>query len=494
MNNNKKDINKKDDTDNITETLHFINNTYDKLSYFDLYGNSVIIFIFITLFVFMVFSYCKIIQKKEDIANDWTNQRCKPQNIFFAGFINKPEGTSAFQYTGENFQFCVQNILTSITGYAVEPLQYMVSSLTQVFSSFQNSIQQIREIINRLRNSLTEFTEDVLNRILNVMIPIQKMFIALMDTFQKIQGTMSAGLYTMLGSYYALQSLMGAILELIIKVLVALVVIIVGLWIMPFTWPAAASMTAVFLAISVPLSIIIYFMTEVLHIKSSSIPKLRCFSANTLIPLENGHKIYIKDINVGDRLANGSYVTAKIKVTGKNLKMYSLNNVEVSENHLIKKNGRWIRVGQHPNAKELNWTADYLYCLNTSNKVIEMSGLTFSDWDEITDDNIDILVKKNDFIKNLENIHEYLDDGFEENTPIKLHKYKKSINKVEIGDILENGSIVYGLVEIDARKLRKYKKKNPPNKLYHLLTTDGSLIINSTDVKDYNNLIDKFII
>ena len=34
--------------------IFFVNETYDKLSYFDLYGNSVIIFIFATLFVFIV--------------------------------------------------------------------------------------------------------------------------------------------------------------------------------------------------------------------------------------------------------------------------------------------------------------------------------------------------------------------------------------------------------------------------------------------------------
>ena len=68
-------------------TIHFINNTYDTLSYFDLYGNSVIIFIFITLFVFFVFSYCKVMQTKEAIADDWVNQRCKPQNLPFAGIV-----------------------------------------------------------------------------------------------------------------------------------------------------------------------------------------------------------------------------------------------------------------------------------------------------------------------------------------------------------------------------------------------------------------------
>jgi hypothetical protein len=478
----------------MSDTVFLINETYDKLSYFDLYGNSVIIFIFITLFVFIVFSYCKVMQSKEDIVDDWTNQRCKPQNILFAGLITHPEGTSAFQYTSDNFQFCVQNILTNITGYALEPFQFMIKSLTNVFAGISEAIQQIREIINRLRNSLREFSEDVLGRILNVMIPIQKMFIALMDTFQKIQGTMTAGLYTMLGTYYTLQALMGAILELIIKILMALVIIIVGLWILPFTWPAAASMTAVFLAISIPLTIIIYFMTEVLHIKTSGIPKLRCFDEYTLISLLNEDKIHIKDINIGDKLADGSYVTSKIKVTSENMKIYSLKNIIVSESHLVKYNDNWIRVGEHPNAEQIIYNKEFLYCLNTSNKVIELQGLVFSDWDEIVENKFDTLNKKNQNIQNLENIHEYLDDGFHENTEIKLHKNKKLIKEIKIGDVLENGSVIYGLVEVAPTKLRKYTNKIISNKLYHLLTTDGSLKIGSVDVKDYNNIIDKFII
>jgi hypothetical protein len=496
MSNNKDQI-KIDNTNNnknMNNTLFFINETYDKLSYFDLYGNSVIIFIFITLFVFIVFSYCKVMQTKESIADDWINQRCKPQNMIFAGLITHPEGTSAFQYTSDNFQFCIQNILTNMSAYAIEPFQIMIKSLTQIFEQFANSIQQIRESINKIRGNIKVFAQDVMSRILNIMIPIQKMFIALMDTFQKIQGTMTAGLYTMLGSYYTLQALMGAIIELIIKILVSLVIIIVGLWILPFTWPAAASMTTVFLAIAIPLSIIIYFMTEVLHIKSSSVPKLRCFDEYTLIPLQNGNKIYIKDINVGDILENGTYITAKIKVMSSGMKIYKLNNIIVSESHLVKHNEQWIRIVQHPDAEEITYNKPFLYCLNTSDKIIKLNGITFSDWDEIINNKLQCLNTANQNIKKLENIHEYLDNGFEENTLINLHKNSKQIKQIKIGDILDNGSVVYGLVEVEARKLRKYKNKIVPNKLYHLLTTDGSLKINSVDVKDYNNIIDKFII
>jgi hypothetical protein len=268
-------------------------------------------------------------------------------------------------------------------------------------------------------------------------------------------------------------------LDFIVKILVALVIVIIGLWIMPFTWPAAVASTAVFSAIAIPLAIIIYFMSEVLHIKSSSIPKLRCFDEHTIIPLYNGHKT-IKDIYVGDKLTNGSYVTAKIKVTSAHMKMFILKNILVSESHLVNYNGTWIRVGEHPDAKKINYWKPFLYCLNTSNSLIELNGTAFSDWDELIDENC----------KHLE--HAY--NGFEETTMVKLHNNSKPINCIKIGDILENGTSVYGLVETCDTKLRNCELTTPANKLYHLLTTDGTLLINSVDVKDYNNLIDKFII
>jgi len=473
-------------SEKMKETLFFINETYDKLSYFDLYGNSVIIFIFVTLFVFIVFSYCKVMQTKEAIADDWVNQRCKPQNMIFAGLITHPEGTSAFQYTSDNFQYCVQNILSNISGYALQPFQFMINALTKVFQEIANALQQSRELINNIRNGFKEFAQNVLSRILNIMIPIQKMFIALMDTFQKIQGTMTAGLYTMLGSNYTLQALMGAILELIIKILIALVIIIVGLWILPFTWPAAASMTVIFLAIAIPLAIIIYFMTEVLHIKSSGIPKLRCFDEYTLIPLQNGNKIHIKDINIGDKLENGSYVTAKIKVTSSGLKMYRLNNIFVSGTHLVKYQNKWIRIEEHPNAELISYNKPFLYCLNTNSKTIIINDICFTDWDEIYNSSLNSIINYLTIKFNKKVFKEDIDDlvfeGFNENDKVLTINGLKEIKNIEVGTLLNENNIVYGIVQ---------NINNYDNKLYyHLLVSDKKFIINNILVNDFNYRID----
>jgi hypothetical protein len=468
----------------MNNTTKFINSTYDSLSYFDLYGNSVIIFILMTLFVFLVYSYCKIMQTKEAIADDWINQRCKPQNIPFAGFISKPDGQSAFQYTSDNFQYCVQNILTNITGYALQPFQYMIQSLTTIFAKMADSIQQIREIINRLRNNFRKFAEDVLSRILNIMIPIQRIFIALMDAFQKIQGVMTGGLYTMLGSYYTLQSLMGAILELIIKVLVTLVIIIVGLWVMPFTWPAAASMSAVFLAISIPLAIIIVFMSEVLHIKSSKIPKLRCFDRKTRIHLDDGTFKHIEEIKPNDRLFDGSIVTAKIQVTSEGLKMYNLNGIIVSESHIVNHNGNWMPVRDHPLAiKLLSYREPYLYCINTTSKIIILNNTIFTDWDEIYDDNLEFILRH----AYNENIAQLIDKGFKQDTLIALKNGEKQLIDVKIGDYLSTGGIVYGTVELNNTNLGN------KDKLYNLLVSNGLFKAENVVQPDYNENIDSIL-
>jgi hypothetical protein len=106
----------------------YINGIYDNLSYYDMYGTTIIIFILLTLFVFYVYTYYKVIQIQDEIASDWTNQRCNPKYMPFAGYITHPEGTTAFDYTTENFQYCIQNIQNTVTGQALQPFNYLIKT------------------------------------------------------------------------------------------------------------------------------------------------------------------------------------------------------------------------------------------------------------------------------------------------------------------------------------------------------------------------------
>ena len=107
----------------------YINGIYDNLSYYDMYGTTIFQFIILTLFVFYVYTYYKVMKIQKEIANDWTNQRCNPKYLPFAGYISHPEGISAFDYTTENFNYCIKNIQNTVVGQAIQPFTYLINNL-----------------------------------------------------------------------------------------------------------------------------------------------------------------------------------------------------------------------------------------------------------------------------------------------------------------------------------------------------------------------------
>lgn len=505
-----------------------ITNMYDKLNYFDQYGASFILFIIITIILILLITYFHTIINIQPIIDDWANQRCKPTIMPFAGFISHPEGVSATDYTYQNFNYCTQNILSNITGFSVQPLTYITNILQSLSNKIKQSIQQIRAMFDKVRTSMQNVAQEIMGRLLNIMIPLQQIIISFKDLIGKIQGTMTAGLFTLLGSYYTLKALMGAIAQFIISILIALAVMIAAFWAFPFTWGAAIANTVIFIAISIPMAIVLAFMVDILKVKTSlKIPKVKCFDINTQMQLNDGTFKQIIDINVGDKLKNNNEVTAKIKVSSKESVMYYLNGVIVSDSHIVEYQNEWIHISQHPKSvKFKNYNKPYLYCLNTIDKLIEINGLVFNDWDDIYyNKNFKNVIKNIPIpINKIKNIHKFLDYGFTEDTNIQLIDGRTlQISKININDILENGEKVYGIVEINSTDLiedRFYRyilgdntfidgfnvsinkfldEKNiiklhyKPDKLYNLLTDKNTFKIHDFIFSDYNYAIDQFL-
>jgi hypothetical protein len=445
------------DDKNVNKGLNDIERMYKNLGYFDQYAGSVIVFFIITCVIIVITAYCYAKIYIEPIRADWANQRCKPYFIPIAGFINKPDNMTAGDYTSQNFNYCTQNILSSITGYMVQPITFVTSALNNFVTSISQDINSARAMFNKVRTFFNSITQEIMGRIMNIMIPLQKIIIGFKDFIGKIQGVMTAGLFTFLGSFYTMQSLMGAIAESVIIILIAIAAMIVIFWLLPFTWGAAISATATFVAISVPLAIMLVFLMDVLHVQPDlSIPTLKCFDKDTLIYMKNGTYKKIMDIEVGDVLYYDGLVTAKVKVDTKGSVMYKLNDIIVSDTHLLLYKDKWIRIKEHPEAIKLDeYKEPYLYCLNTESKTIYINNILFSDWDELVDDNLMYVLKNTGSGNKMysREIHKILDGGFFGNTQIVTQQGIKNIKDIQIGDILENGEKVYGVVEIDGTKL-----------------------------------------
>lgn len=511
-----------ENTDNMfNDNINYLNTIYNDLSYFDLYSGSLFIFILLTIIIFLVHAYSIVMSKTQEIKSDWINQRCNPQVIPFAGFINKPDNSTIVEFTNDNFQYCIQDILKNITGYFLEPFNYITSALTDVYNDINESINAIRQFISNLRDDITNVTKDVMSRILNIMTPLQIILISIKDTYGKIQGILTAGLMTALGSYLTLQSLMGSILEFIVLILIALSVVIIGLWLSLFSWPLAAATTVIFLSISIPLAIIIVFMTDVLKIHMShSIPNVpkkpkSCFDENTIILLNDGSTKKIKNINIGDIIVNNNKVKSVLKLDATSEIVYELNGVIVSGSHIVYYNDKWLRVSEHPLSKKIHYDKKYLYCLNTTNKTILINKTLFSDWDELYELQtqkkiLNILNVRRNYNKiySIENINDYLDGGFPEDTLILMkNKKSKCIKDIELGDVLFEGEVVCGLVQLDTTSYKNDEKFNfsytkngeyikikpifnDTNKkssiYYHLITDIGTFSTTEHNFFDYN--------
>jgi len=511
--------------DNILSSVHQLGKIYNNVNYWDEYGTSFVFFIFLMLILFCTHSYFYVITNIQPIKNNWVNERCSPKVIPFAGIINKPSDKTILEFTEENFTYCTQNILTKISSYALEPITFITHSLEGIISNIGVDIQNIRSMFNNVRTNIQSISEEIMGRMMNIMVPLQEVVVVLRDLFGKVQGVMTAGLYTMFGSYMTLQTLIGAIIQLLCTILIMIAATIAILMVIPFMEVLAAIDMGIFIAICVPTIMISIFASDILQIQSPPIPTL-CFDKFTPLLLQDGSYKSIENIEVGDILEYDNIVTAKIKVHTNNSKMYYLNNIIVSgTHHVLNKNNEWLPVSKHTDAILLEeYKEPFLYCLNTSSKKINIQETIFCDWDELFGKSIYNLPIHSNFI------HTFTDGGFKNNTKIRLKNgLKKNIADIKIGDILEKGEKVYGLVEVYGVDLMQYtynlgnlrcfdggynlyfEKNNsfvstldldtkvkiekviPDKKLYHLLTDTKVFYVEKIKFYDYNNCLEMFL-
>ena len=519
-----------DNNININNNNLTIEKIYENLSYFDLYGSSVIFVIIITILLILFCLYCSAMINSTKIKNDWVNQRCKPNIMPFAGYINKPPNISASNFTKQNFDYCVQQNITQMTSNYLQPLNFITNTLYFTYNLLMNSIMSSYEMINKMRELFAELMKKIINLLANILIPIQKIIIAFKDTFQKLIGILISSVYSFIGAYYIIQSLLGVVAKALVSVLIIMAAVVIILWLTPFTWGAAAAGTVILTSVAIPLAIFLDFFVRVFHVDLGlKVPKIsggkpKCFDENTPLNMNDGTTKPIKDIIPGDILENGNAVTGVFKVLTEGSELYDLNGVIVSDTHMVKYNNEWLRVSEHPFSRKLAFYENkpYLYCLNTVSKTIIINGIVFSDWDEVYDESLNLLENKTQGSS--------VTSGFIPDVPIILQNGDiKKISEIKVGDVLEKGEKVYGVVKIDGSNCsqftykigknmivggpnliifdkkycinstinldEKYKNKRSVNDkyLFHLLTDKKTFKVNNVEFGDYNSSIDFFI-
>lgn len=260
----------------------------------------------------------------------------------------------------KDFIYCIQNIQTNFMGYLLQPITFITSSLTNVTSSFVNEINMVRAMFNKIRNFISSIIQSVFGVFLNLIIEFQKIIIGMKDLMGKTIGIVTTLMYIIDGSIKTMNS----------------------------SWNGPPGQ-----------------MVRALG---------KCFHPDTMIKLQNGNIVAMKDIHLGDILENGSIVEATMKINNKvdKVPLYvikqkrqcrcdckcecdcecdcececnnCIKDIYVTGSHLVydKSVKQFIRVEKYDNAVKSNIETDWFSCLITSDHKIKIGNEIFWDWED----------------------------------------------------------------------------------------------------------------
>jgi hypothetical protein len=240
----------------------------------------------------------------------------------------------------KDFTYCVQNTQMNMMGYLLQPLNFMIQSLLSIGGQFNNSINNIRSMFSSIRSFISEVIQNVFGVFLNLIVEFQKMIISIKDMVGKMIGIVVTIMYVLDGSIKTMNSM--------------------------WAGPNGQLVRAIG----------------------------SCFHPDTIITLENGENIKMKQAPLGAELKGGGKIFAVLKIDNpKKETLYKIKgetrDIYVTGEHFIfdKDTNKWTQVKDYKNAeKQDNLIIEYFSCLITTNRRIEIDNVLFWDWedDELT--------------------------------------------------------------------------------------------------------------
>jgi len=236
----------------------------------------------------------------------------------------------------ENFTYCVQNMQTGLMGYLLQPLTFITSSLTSMLGGFMGDIQNIRAMFDKIRTFFSSILQSIFGVFLNLIIEFQRITIGIKDLIGKTIGIMVSLMYVMDGSIKTMNS----------------------------TWNGPPGQLVRALG--------------------------KCFHPLTFVKLQNGEFKYMKDIDLGDILEDGSIVESVMKIDNKKepIPFYSINtkngDILVTGSHLVfdKEKNSFIKVQDYKKAVLTDIQFEWFSCLITDTHKIPIKDEIFWDWED----------------------------------------------------------------------------------------------------------------
>jgi len=239
----------------------------------------------------------------------------------------------------ENFTYCVQSMQTNYMGYLLQPITFVTNSLGTMLGGFMDEINSIRAMFNKIRTFFSSITQSIFGVFMNLVIEFQRITIGIKDLIGKTIGIMVSFMYILDGSIKTMNS----------------------------TWNGPPGQ-----------------MVRALG---------KCFHPNTNVTLKDGSVKYMKDIDLGDVLEDGSIVESVLKIDNKRerVPLYVIPNagvrgedIYVTGSHLVfdTLHKKYINVEYYSKSELSAEKTDWFSCLITNTHKIPIGSEVFWDWED----------------------------------------------------------------------------------------------------------------
>ena len=260
-----------------------------------------------------------IISVKE-IKSNWGKYRCNPMFMMFSDDL------------AGDFQQCVSRVQEVSITQMLEPYNQSLNDISSQLATQSQQTDELNTSFADFNISTSSNFGGISSMLENSSIEMQKMSYGLSDVMGKITGIAGTLLYVLDGNMKTMSSM----------------------------WKGPPG--------------------QVMR----SLGKLgHCFHPSTMIELDSGLMVEMKDVVAGDRLRGGNKVRATMKIDNSGESLMKLGDIFVTGSHLVMCGNRFIPVSQHPDAIEQKDVSSLVYsCLITDNHQIKVGNYTFWDWED----------------------------------------------------------------------------------------------------------------
>jgi hypothetical protein len=245
---------------------------YENIGYLGMYGSDVgltILIFAITLGIISFSSYQSVLNQ---LRTNWNTNKCNPIVMPFAGLIMPTPGQTASETTFENFNYCIQQDMSSVFNIIMMPLEFILYLTITFLDTVLEAIMAVINEINTIKSMMSVIFQELYNKILNFVIPVIEIVVHVRDMLGKINGIITTSLFMIMNIYNITVSGVINILTILVDLLIiiiALLVVMMGsvstMMANPLTMVPAAALEVIITATLVGLVLPAIIICKIMH-------------------------------------------------------------------------------------------------------------------------------------------------------------------------------------------------------------------------------------